>query len=405
MTNKVVSFLLIFTVFLTTWNYHININLVFAESTNYGNVLLFENLIKHVYKLGDEMYEKSPENKKFLRQILDTTSQTFDSNGYKWIIEQVTNQKSNKRFTQALDHPRFDRPHCDRGDWVDPINGFGSLITFPGGPYRGSGFDLTTWYTLGNMFKSVGTPASANEPAGANMALQIFNQVKGLIQTIIALIVDTVPPMVIGNASIFPLCATGAAQVAQTFPICFPQCLAVLVACPGFWVDDIAGACGSNVSVPLVNNILVQMPPMCSFSAFVNHGRIPPQYTTYEASKLYPESCPKYDANLDLPLDLYNKKDNFHSSIAEAAKEKLAKMPLYEKLIKSLELHYAPKAKPCDCEKMKVKCKLHIPYPVHIKASEKVSETHYEKPEWVSEDERRCCAECKPIWETMYSVG
>lgn len=71
----------------------------------------------------------------------------------------VTNRKSSKRFTQALDHPRFNKPHvrnlinfnlsiiqCDRGSWVDPMSGFGSLGTFPGGPYRGSGFSLTTWY-------------------------------------------------------------------------------------------------------------------------------------------------------------------------------------------------------------------------------------------------------------------
>ncbi|EAN33497.1 putative integral membrane protein [Theileria parva strain Muguga] len=101
----------------------------------------------------------------------------------------VTNRKSSKRFTQALDHPR--------GSWVDPMSGFGSLGTFPGGPYRGSGFSLTTW--MGNMYKNVHTPESANEPAAANMALQIFNMVKGVIQTIIAIIVDTVPPMVLGK--------------------------------------------------------------------------------------------------------------------------------------------------------------------------------------------------------------
>uniref|UniRef100_A0A3B0MFK5 Uncharacterized protein n=1 Tax=Theileria annulata TaxID=5874 RepID=A0A3B0MFK5_THEAN len=277
---------------------------------------------------------------------------------------------------------------------------------------------------MGNMYKNVHTPESANgfvylnyknwlEPSAANMALQIFNMVKGVIQTIIAIIVDTVPPIVIGKfpakyaakvgrtddfryktcASIFPMCATGAAQVAQTFPICFPQCLAVLVACPGFWIDG-------TLKFSLIS--FTRYWRSLWIKPFINYPRIPPQYTSYDASKLYPEMCPKYDPNQDLPLDLYSKKDGFHSSIADASKEKAEKLPLYEKLIRSLEFHYAPKPKPCDCEKMKAKCQLHIPYPIH--ASEQVSETHYEKPELTSEDEKRCCEECKPIWEAIYSV-
>ncbi|EAN33498.1 hypothetical protein TpMuguga_01g00254 [Theileria parva strain Muguga] len=122
---------------------------------------------------------------------------------------------------------------------------------------------------------------------------------------------------------------------------------------------DIAAACGSNVSVIIKLKFynLSQVPPFCSFSAFVNYPRIPPQYTSYEASKLYTEICPKYDPNQDLPLDLYSRKDGFHSSISDASKEKAAKLPLYEKLIRSLEFHYAPRPKPCDCEKVKAKSK------------------------------------------------
>ncbi|GAB64855.1 hypothetical protein PCYB_032660, partial [Plasmodium cynomolgi strain B] len=61
-------------------------------------------------------------------------------------------------------------------------------------------------------------------------------------------------------ASLFPICWMPIGlQVAETMSVCFPQCLATLIACPGFWIDDVEGPC-SNASVP----------PFCSFSVFVN---------------------------------------------------------------------------------------------------------------------------------------
>merc|ERR1712196_333488 len=93
-------------------------------------------------------------------------------------------------------------------------------------------------------------------------------------------------------ASLFPMCnAPSAGQEpgpTGRSPMCFTHCLATLVACPGFWVDDIAGEC-SNVSVP----------PMCAMAVFKNYWTLPPQYTSYEES-VAPTgaTCPQVPAQL-----------------------------------------------------------------------------------------------------------
>ncbi|AFZ80348.1 hypothetical protein BEWA_032010 [Theileria equi strain WA] len=437
-----------------------NIALLSSSQAASAQKVTLEDIFVDSYRIGSELSEKDEEKKKLVSKAVERVSTSFDVNGYKWFLDNLMNRKTKERFTQALVHPMFNKPHCDRGTWTDSVNGSISQIPFPGGPYRSSGYDLSKW--MANLFKTVRTPASANQPGIANMAMQSFDQVKGIIQAAIAIVVDVVPPSILGTplpclpmltgrncigsvlypisatdfvvadiidstmngiisafpakyaakvgrtsdvqykicataylgmycASLFPMCATGAAQVTQTFPICFVQCLATLVACPGFWIDDIIGACGGDVSVP----------PFCSFSLFVNHPRIPPQYTTYEASKLYPEACPKYDSKLDMPLDLY-KGEVPHSAIDDEAKEHVS---IAKNLEKELgESMGASQLKPCDCDAIKTICQLHVPYPIHILPTATVSETHYQTPEYISEDEKRCCIECKPIWEALYSV-
>lgn len=49
-------------------------------------------------------------------------------------------------------------------------------------------------------------------------------------------------------ASTFPACTVLQADETNVLgqgraPLCFSQCLDVLVSCPGFWVDDLDGAC------------------------------------------------------------------------------------------------------------------------------------------------------------------
>eukprot|EP00915_Cephaloidophora_sp_WS-2016_P006261 GHVH01008247.1.p1 GENE.GHVH01008247.1~~GHVH01008247.1.p1 ORF type:complete len:370 (+),score=35.54 GHVH01008247.1:48-1157(+) len=69
-------------------------------------------------------------------------------------------------------------------------------------------------------------------------------------------------------ANTFHMCYLVPGQSASTaFPPCLPQCILVLLACPGFWMEDIMPACGH-----------ISFPPFCSFSVFVQS--VPPQVTT-----------------------------------------------------------------------------------------------------------------------------
>lgn len=87
--------------------------------------------------------------------------------------------------------------------------------------------------------------------------------------------------------NLFPRCAVPEARQepgpAGKLGLCFTSCIATLVACPGFWYDDIKEQCSNAVSVP----------PMCSMALFANSWRAPPQYSSYEeASSSAAMECP-----------------------------------------------------------------------------------------------------------------
>lgn len=91
-------------------------------------------------------------------------------------------------------------------------------------------------------------------------------------------------------ANSFPVCTTLQARQDETpglgrGPMCFVHCIATLIACPGFWVEDIVDQC-QDVSVP----------PVCSLAVY--HKEAPSQASSYEEGegKL---RCPEYDADLD----------------------------------------------------------------------------------------------------------
>lgn len=421
---------------------------------------VLEEIFTEAFMMAPEVTDGSWDQKRRFALFVKNVAATFDVDGYRWLLKIIKGRRATERFTQAVAHRSFSKPHCDKGSWVSPSHTFGDIMAkFPGGPFRGkNGLDLVSW--MGNMYKNVHTPASANTPGVENMVLQTFKQIKGVIQGIVAIIVDLVPPMIIGQnlpclpmltgmnclgsvlypisatdfvtadltdsvmggvlssfpakyaakigrtsdaqyylcatvylgmycASLFPICVTGAANISQTFPVCFVQCLATLVACPGFWIDDIAIPC-SNMSVP----------PFCSFSAFINHLLIPPQYSTYDQSHAYPEGCPKYDASIDTPRDLYDKKPAPESAIAKATQEK----PLKDFHLKPHEAEEEFTGA-CDCEAIKDICTLHLPYPIYVNSTQTTSETHYQVPERIGEQEKRCCEECKPIWDILEGNG
>ncbi|GFE53695.1 hypothetical protein BaOVIS_010990 [Babesia ovis] len=424
------------------------------EARHMEGEALLEEIFTEAFMMAPEVTDGSWDQKRAFARLVTNVASTFDVEGYRWMLGIIKGRRATERFTQAISHRSFSQPHCDQGSWVSPSQTFGDMTMFPGGPFRGgSGYDLVRW--MGNLYTHTHSPASANTPGVENMVIQGLQQVKGILQTVIAIIVDFVPPTIIGTnlpclpmltglnclgsvlypisatdfmmaditdsamngvissfpakyaakvghtsdtqyylcatiylgmycASLFPICMTGAANVSQTFPLCFVQCLSTLIACPGFWMDDIAVPC-SNISVP----------PFCSFSVYANYWRIPPQYTTYDQSHMYPEGCPQYNPNLDAPRDLYEKRGPPESAIANAAKEK----PIEAFNLKPHGLEELAGA--CDCEAIRELCKLHIPYPVYVNADNNTSETHYEVPERIGEREKRCCEECKPIWDIL----
>jgi len=77
-------------------------------------------------------------------------------------------------------------------------------------------------------------------------------------------------------------------------PMCFYHCILTLVACPGFWLEDIAGAC-TNIGLP----------PLCSTAVFWNIALLPPQYTSHEDAIPPPVSCPRATFSLDGSDDVH----------------------------------------------------------------------------------------------------
>jgi hypothetical protein len=94
-------------------------------------------------------------------------------------------------------------------------------------------------------------------------------------------------------ASIFPMCSspqTGndpTTKSPQRAPMCFVYCISTLVACPGFWIDDIIGQCED-----------VAAPPVCSTAFFWNLSLLPPQYKGFEGSTATADECPSSDVDI-----------------------------------------------------------------------------------------------------------
>lgn len=91
-------------------------------------------------------------------------------------------------------------------------------------------------------------------------------------------------------ASLFPTCTTLQASDMEIpflgkMPLCFPLCIAPLLMCPGFWVQDVAGPC-SDMSVP----------PICSLAVFWRTDLMPPQIRSFDDLMGFP-ACPKRDPN------------------------------------------------------------------------------------------------------------
>lgn len=82
-------------------------------------------------------------------------------------------------------------------------------------------------------------------------------------------------------SSLFPKCSTPNGFEALRLPMCFTTCLSTLVACPGFWIDDLPSGCRNSAA-----------PPACATAYFTKVFMAPPQIASYEDSHPTPISCP-----------------------------------------------------------------------------------------------------------------
>ncbi|VWU51515.1 conserved protein, unknown function [Hepatocystis sp. ex Piliocolobus tephrosceles] len=195
-------------------------------------------------------------------------------------------------------------------------------------------------------------------------------------------------------ASLFPICWLPIGlRVAETMSVCFPQCLATLIACPGFWLDDIEGPC-SNASVP----------PFCSFSIFINQKIVPPQLTSYDTSHSYPVTCPSEDKDYDISDNLYEHDQENKQSIFTKEKKKYnnLKLPVYSPLVTDIyDTHVGiKKIETCHCMNIIDLCTKHFAIPVVNDSSNTFIDSRHEEPVPIrlSIKNKRCCQTCKPIW-------
>ncbi|SBS81091.1 conserved Plasmodium protein, unknown function [Plasmodium ovale curtisi] len=218
-------------------------------------------------------------------------------------------------------------------------------------------------------------------------------------------------------ASIFPICWLPIGlKVAETMSICFPQCLATLIACPGFWIDDIEGPC-SNTSVP----------PFCSFSIFVNQKIVPPQLTSYDDSHTYPSTCPSKDDDYDIPDELYEhdmdvEKKQRDIFLKEKNSYTNVTLPIYTDLVTDIydkEITSPKTLETCHCMEIIHLCRRHFALPVvasHLHGSargrggdrgagllvDSLFHSRHEEPIKLSRMQSRCCKQCKPIWKILF---
>ncbi|KAL8434069.1 hypothetical protein Efla_001541 [Eimeria flavescens] len=206
---------------------------------------------------------------------------------------------------------------------------------------------------------------------------------------------------------------------AMAQPLCFPHCIATLIACPGFWLDDIMGPC-SDISIP----------PFCSFGLFLNHKRIPPlvgspslctpasmhlfisvflQYSTFAEDHPFPRECPKFDPLYDIPDDLFVPRAPIPTPFEEEEPPEIpckCRFGFVAFILKHM-LHadtpppkppvYQPPVhvEPCNCQDvqhLREVCLYHAALPVVVAGNSTTAPTHFQIPS--TETPNECCVRC-----------
>ncbi|KAL8271469.1 hypothetical protein Esti_004670 [Eimeria stiedai] len=183
-------------------------------------------------------------------------------------------------------------------------------------------------------------------------------------------------------ASIFPHCWNPSGMMkAMAQPLCFPHCIATLIACPGFWLDDIMGPC-SDISIP----------PFCSFGLFLNHKRIPPLYTTFAEDHPFPRECPKFDPLYDIPDDLFVPREPIPTPFVEETPPEIPYTPLPKPPVYKPPMH-VEKCNCLDLQHLRDVCLYHAAVPVVIAGNSTTAPTHFQVPS--TEMPNECCVRCK----------
>merc|ERR550537_174414 len=207
-------------------------------------------------------------------------------------------------------------------------------------PVPGTSVPVMAMTQVGNVVDQLSNaagPAAAQIPGIASLAKAALTQVKGVLQTVAAVVATDVPPtipppawnnmpfpcmpMVTGHncfgavlypitigdfimvgvtddatydrcfssymsmqcANAFPTCTTVQARQDEIpgvgrGPMCFVHCIQTLLACPGLWVDDLEEIC-----------MHVSAPPVCSFAVYARGA--PAQLSSNDESANRPMNC------------------------------------------------------------------------------------------------------------------
>nr|CEL74952.1 TPA: hipothetical protein [Toxoplasma gondii VEG] len=136
----------------------------------------------------------SPKETQLFKQLYNSALELFDVEGYNWLMNKVMDDDLSLRFTQALAKIDISQPHCDKGEntHAEPV---AHQAEFPGGPFRNAfGFDLTKWMT--GLLGRAQSEAGSKVPGLSNMSMMSMTMLKGLIQSVAAVVIDAVPPFI-----------------------------------------------------------------------------------------------------------------------------------------------------------------------------------------------------------------
>ncbi|KAH0472056.1 MAG: uncharacterized protein KVP18_005050 [Porospora cf. gigantea A] len=329
----------------------------------------------------DKIHEfRSPYEREIFEWLYDIAHQAFDHEGFNHAAELLTKEETKERFRQAMTGVDNSMPHCDVGAHNVPIRrALGLFPGGPSRKKPWSLTQWLIDMLLSGIQSGQGGGGASGQMNGMMSMMMIISIVEQVAATLMDIIPPLLPPPIwimrpfpclpmltginclgsvlypitfpdfimahttdsmmdgildgyptkyntkvgITHPVLYRVCAViylgmnCAAIFPIAMPVCLPQCIAVLLACPGFWLDDLSGPCES-----------LSLPPFCSFSFFIHLPKIPPQYMRFEDAFPYPPECPEPDEQMDaLPVPPPPDTDPFKEKLDEHEKEQPVPSP------------------------------------------------------------------------------